>query len=68
MSNTPEVLIISAGISGLTAAHTLQKAGCIVRVLEANDHPGERMVTVDFRNGRAHGLGTHKRPVSRQAG
>lgn len=48
MPNTPEVLVIGAGIAGLTAAHTLQKAGCAVQVLEANDHPGGRMVTVDW--------------------
>jgi oxygen-dependent protoporphyrinogen oxidase len=48
MPKPPDVLVIGAGIAGLTAAHTLQKAGCAVRVLEARDHPGGRMVTVDW--------------------
>ncbi len=48
MSNIPEVLVIGAGISGLTAAHTLKKAGCAVRVLDANAYPGGRMFTVDW--------------------
>jgi oxygen-dependent protoporphyrinogen oxidase len=55
MSNTPEVLVIGAGISGLTAAHTLKKAGCAVRVLDANDYPGGRMFTVDWEGFRVDG-------------
>jgi cation diffusion facilitator CzcD-associated flavoprotein CzcO len=37
MSDTPKVLVIGAGISGLTAAHTLQKISCALRMLDAND-------------------------------
>jgi len=55
MSNTPEVLVIGAGISGLTAAHTLQKAGCAVRVLDANNYPGGRLFTVDWEGFRVDG-------------
>jgi phytoene dehydrogenase-like protein len=54
VSSPPEVLVIGAGIAGLTTAHTLQKAGCAVQVREANDHPGGRMVTVDSQRGGGH--------------
>ena len=37
------VVVVGAGIAGLTAAYELQKAGCVVTVLEAKDIPGGRM-------------------------
>jgi oxygen-dependent protoporphyrinogen oxidase len=37
------VVVVGAGIAGLTAAYELQKAGCAVTVLEAKDIPGGRM-------------------------
>jgi len=41
------VLILGAGVGGLTAAYRLQKAGYIVRVLEASDRIGGRNFTVN---------------------
>ncbi len=40
---TRSVIVIGAGLSGLTAAYRLQQRGFIVRVLERNDIPGGRM-------------------------
>ncbi|MCX7384637.1 MAG: NAD(P)/FAD-dependent oxidoreductase [Alphaproteobacteria bacterium] len=37
------VIIVGAGIAGLSAAHALAKRGIAVRVLEAADQPGGRM-------------------------
>lgn len=39
----PSVVVVGAGISGLTAAHRLVTAGCRVTVLEAGDAIGGRM-------------------------
>ncbi|MCW3017360.1 MAG: Amine oxidase [Solirubrobacterales bacterium] len=39
-------VVVGAGIAGLTAAFRLKQAGHEVRVLEAADHVGGRMVTV----------------------
>ncbi len=44
-SHAPRVAVIGAGIAGLSAAHTLQRAGCDVVVYEKNDRVGGRMVT-----------------------
>jgi protoporphyrinogen oxidase len=39
------VVVVGAGISGLTAAFRIQQSGHHVRVLEAAEHPGGRMWT-----------------------
>ncbi|MBL1213392.1 MAG: protoporphyrinogen oxidase [Ignavibacteriae bacterium] len=39
------VTILGAGISGLAAAHWLNKAGYDVKILEANSEPGGAMIT-----------------------
>lgn len=42
-----DVIVIGAGIAGLSAAHELQKAGMKVVVLEANQRIGGRICTVN---------------------
>ena len=49
-SGAPEVLVIGAGLAGLTCAADLCAAGVPVRILEADDRPGGRMRT-DVRDG-----------------
>ena len=39
------IVVVGAGIAGLTAAFRLQQAGANVLVLEATDRPGGRMTT-----------------------
>lgn len=39
---TPDVIVVGAGLSGMTAAHTLAKEGLRVTVLEAKDRVGGR--------------------------
>lgn len=57
-SNTtsPDVIVVGAGISGLAAAHTLQKNGLKVVVLEARNRIGGRIWT-DYANGYPTELG-----------
>jgi monoamine oxidase len=41
-----DVLVLGAGLAGLAAATCLARAGCDVRVLEAQSRPGGRVLTV----------------------
>ena len=46
MSPDPAVIIIGAGVAGLAAAGQLGRAGVAVRVLEARDRIGGRVLTL----------------------
>lgn len=50
MSSSSDVLIIGAGLAGLSAAIKLQQAGRDVRIIESSDRPGGR-VTSDIIDG-----------------
>lgn len=50
MSNSCDVLIIGAGLAGISAAISLQEAGRDVRIVESSDRPGGR-VTSDLIDG-----------------
>jgi hypothetical protein len=50
MSNSSDVLVIGAGLAGLSAAIKLQEAGRNVRIIESSDRPGGR-VTSDIIDG-----------------
>ena len=50
MPSQSEVLVIGAGLAGLNAAITLQKAGVDVHLIESSDRPGGR-VTSDLIDG-----------------
>jgi thioredoxin reductase len=50
MSNSSDVLVIGAGLAGLSAAIKLQEAGRDVRIIESSDRPGGR-VTSDIIDG-----------------
>jgi len=43
-----KIIVVGAGIAGLTAAYHLNKAGNDVTVLEAEDHVGGRMYTIEW--------------------
>ncbi len=47
----PEVIIIGAGLAGLTAAYELKKKGISYKILEASDHAGGRAQTVEMKHG-----------------
>jgi phytoene desaturase len=53
--NNPQVIVIGAGIGGITAATHLARRGCRVRVYEKNDQPGGR---VDFIRHDGHSFDT----------
>ena len=49
---TRRVIIIGAGIGGLSAGYWLSQRGYEVEILEASDRPGGRMVTLERRGDR----------------
>ncbi len=54
-----DVIIVGAGVAGLTAAIELKKAGRTYRVLEACDAPGGRARSRPLPSGRVADLGAH---------
>lgn len=48
-SKKTDILIIGAGLAGLTAARVLKSAGREVKILEASDAPGGRVRTDNFK-------------------
>ena len=44
---TERAVVVGAGIAGLTAAFRLKEAGFAVTVLEADDHVGGRMASIE---------------------
>lgn len=55
--NSSSVVVVGAGLSGLTAAHRLQKLGVDVEVYEANTRPGGRVYSFYFDDGSYEELG-----------
>ena len=43
-----EVIIIGAGLAGLSAAYSLASAGVETLVLERGDYPGSKNITGEF--------------------
>ncbi len=52
-----DIVIVGAGLAGLTTARRLDASGFDVRVLEARDRVGGRTYTVDAGDGVRHDLG-----------
>lgn len=52
MANKQPIIVVGAGIAGLTAAFRLQRAGFAVRVLEASNDVGGRMATLSLKDYR----------------
>lgn len=48
MNQAQDIIVVGGGIAGLTAAYYLQQAGHSVQVLEAADHIGGRMRTLEW--------------------
>lgn len=57
MQRTVDVLIVGAGLSGLYAARTLHRLGLKIRVLEARDRIGGRVLSQKLANGGTVDLG-----------
>jgi monoamine oxidase len=53
-----EIVVVGAGLSGLTVGYRLKKAGYPVTIYEARNRPGGRVFTVRL-NGAPHELGGH---------
>jgi monoamine oxidase len=75
MSTPPEVLILGAGVAGLTAARDLTAAGVRVLMLEARDRVGGRVMTHHAPHGPVelgaefvHGVVEDTLSVAREAG
>lgn len=52
MPHTTDVIVVGAGLAGLSAARRLEQAGLSVQVLEARDRVGGRTWTVELDGGR----------------